>query len=229
MSSFSQHSGGKRSRGWLALALTLVLLFSGSYVILSASDISAYFRPPSAINPHGLRADTPLSKGMFLVAHHGMRDPRFFGTVILLTDYGMNGAAGLILNRPTELKLSDALHGVKGLTEGSDTIYYGGPVKTNNMFILIRSKERPEGAVHVFDDVYVSTSVDLLERILSGEGKGGEGDDLHVYAGYAGWGPGQLDREVSIGVWRVLKTDREYVFDKTPVEVWQGLAGHTGR
>jgi putative transcriptional regulator len=223
----------KRSRGWFALALALLL--SGSYVFLSASEPRAYFRPPSGINPHGLRPDMPLSKGMFLVAHHGMRDPRFTGTVILLTDYGLYGAMGLIINRPTELKLTDALHGFKGLTEGSDTIYYGGPVKTSKMFILIRSKERPEGAAHVFGDVYVSTSMDLLERILSGEEKrgegdeGDEGDDLHVYAGHAGWGPGQLDQEVSIGVWRVLKTDQEYIFDKTPEEVWQGLAGHTGR
>jgi len=172
-----------------------------------------------------------LSKGAFLVADEHMRDPRFFKTVIVLLDYGPDGAVGLIVNRPTKFRLSATLPGIKGLKERNDPLYYGGPVGTRQLSILVRSSDPPEEAAHVFGDLYVSSSTDLLERLLEEKATG---EVFRVYAGYAGWAPAQLDREVAQGGWHVLRAGEDSVFGlgkngegkgrKTaPGDVWQRL------
>lgn len=201
--------------------LTLVLLITG--MPLSAAAFSAAYAklPPYAPPaPHHLKPEAPLSKGKFLVATEQMKDPRFSETVVLLIDYGVQGAVGLIINRPTHLRLSAALPGVSGLDKHPDTVYFGGPVETGRMLLLIRSKRRLEESQNVFGDIYVSSSLNALKRILSDKDPG---EDFRIYAGYAGWAPGQLDQEASLGGWRVLEADAEAVFDKKPSEVWPRL------
>ena len=168
----------------------------------------------------GPSADEMPSKGKFLVATNSITDPRFRETVILLINYDRNGTMGLIINRPTEVKLSTLFPGVKELQERLDTAFVGGPVGMEQCFILIRSAVPPEESLHVFRDIYVSTSMSLLKRVAQG-GKGGE--KFRLYAGYAGWAAGQLERELSGGDWHVLQADPETVFSKDPEKIWQDL------
>ncbi len=159
--------------------------------------------PPS--HPHIQTPDARLSKGKFLVASPSMTDPRFSGTIILLVDYGMRGAAGLIINRPTPVKLSQAFD-YAGFKKRDGALFLGGPVGTDEVFILLRSEKEVKGAGRVLKDVYVSTSEDVLK------GAGDAGAEFRVFAGFAGWAPLQLDREVSMGVWRVMDADIEVIF-----------------
>ncbi len=168
----------------------------------------------------GPSADEMPSKGKFLVATNSITDPRFRETVILLINYDRNGTLGLIINRPTEVKLSTLFPGVKELQKRLDTAFIGGPVGMEQCFILIRSAVPPEESLHVFRDIYVSTSMSLLKRVAQG-GKGGE--KFRLYAGYAGWAAGQLERELSGGDWHVLQADPETVFSKDPEKIWQDL------
>jgi putative transcriptional regulator len=89
------------------------------------------------------------------------------------------------------------------------------------MTLLIRSSRALADAQQVLTDIHVSSSRMLFERLVD---KGEAGERFRVYAGYAGWAPGQLEREVSRGDWHVLPADAETVFDKTPTDIWSELS-----
>jgi putative transcriptional regulator len=174
-------------------------------------------RPPAAQEPDPF--SVLPAKGKFLVAARSLADPRFQETVVLLIDYNSKGATGLIINRPTAVPLLAVLPSVPGLKKET-VVYYGGPVEGYRMLMLIQSDERPAGAASVFGNVYVSSSKRTLEH-LGGAGK--KGRQFRIYAGYAGWSSGQLDREVSRGDWLVVLADAHSIFEKKPTEIWREL------
>jgi putative transcriptional regulator len=161
-----------------------------------------------------------LAKGKFLVASRRLRDPNFKETVVLLIDYGLGGAMGLIINRPSEVKLATVFPDIKELKERKDTICVGGPVAVNQMLLLVGSPQVPEASKEVTQDVYISSSWKVLERLMKNVVKD---ERFRIFAGYAGWAPNQLDFEKARGDWHVLKADAETVFDRKPSEVWQEL------
>lgn len=159
------------------------------------------------------------AKGKFLVATRNLIDPRFQETVVLLIDYSSKGAAGLIINRPTPVPLLELLPSVPGLKKQT-FVYYGGPVEGYRMLMLIRSDEKPAESVSVFGNVYVSSSKNTLEHLAGTDRKGRQ---FRIYAGYAAWSSGQLDREVAQGDWLVVLADAQSVFEKKPTEIWREL------
>lgn len=203
------------SAGLILASVAAVALLAGA--VPAAPVMYAYFK---AEVPHTSGRSVKPSKGKVLVASPGMRDPRFAGSRILITGYGPEGALGLVLNRPTDATLSEGFPGAKGLEGATDTIFWGGPLENNLIFILVRSPAEPEGAAHVIDDLYISASPNLLHRLLVNKDRT---EDLRVYAGYAGWAPGQLDTEVSLGAWQVVDADVDSIFRGASPEVWTGL------
>ena len=158
-------------------------------------------------------------RGMFLVAGPRLPDPRFAHTVVLLLEYDETGALGLVINRPTQLSLGDAL--VTPLPgSGDHLVYSGGPVEHRRLIALLRSPDAVDDAQHLFGDVYASASLDTLRRMLEREGHAA---DVRTYVGYAGWSPGQLDAELAGGDWVVTPADAESIFDVPPDEVWEAL------
>jgi len=171
-------------------------------------------------DPGGSDSKEELGKGKFLVASRRLRDPNFKETVVLLIDYGQDGAMGLVINRPSEIKLATIFPDIKELKERKDTIYVGGPVAVNQMLLLVGTPLVPEASQEVTQDVYISSSWKVLERLMKNAAKD---ERFRIFAGYAGWAPNQLDFEISRGDWHVLKADAETVFDKKPAEIWQEL------
>jgi putative transcriptional regulator len=171
------------------------------------------------------RPDSPgtreeLAKGKFLVASRQLQDPNFRETVVLLIEYGLDGAMGLVINRPSAVKLSTVFPDIEELKQRKDTIFVGGPVAVNQMMLLIRSSKMPEDATAVVPDVYISSSWKVLERLMK---KTTQDEGFRLFAGYAGWAPSQLDFERTRGDWYVLKADAESVFSQKPSELWQEL------
>ena len=175
--------------------------------------------PDSQAMPEPFSNDLP-AKGKFLVAGRNLIDPRFEETVVLLIDYSAEGAAGVIINRPTKVPLAEVLPSVPGLKARAGVVYYGGPVEGRRMLMLIRSGERPEESGRVFGNVYVSASMDTLERMIASHKTDRE---LRMYAGYAGWMPQQLDREVSRGDWLIMSADAGSIFEKKSSGIWREL------
>jgi putative transcriptional regulator len=206
--------------GVVALCLVAALVPAGS-LRAGAHDSFVPVRPAGPVLPEPDRFISSLpAKGKFLVASRRLADPRFRETVVLLISYGDGGVIGIIVNRPTEVRLVDMLPSVQGLKGRADVVYYGGPVEGHRMLLLVRSGERPEGSDHVFGDVYVSSSRNTLEKMLTVHKTVKQ---LRVYAGYAGWMPRQLDGELLRGDWFIISADARSVFEKKPSELWPEL------
>jgi putative transcriptional regulator len=182
------------------------------YPRIEVKASSAYFRASEK--------ETELAGGKFLIASRELIDFNFSQTVVLLIEYGPNGAMGLIINRPTEARLSELLPDIEELAHREENLFIGGPVARNQLLMLIRSDREIEGTHLVFEDVYVSTSRTVLEEMANRSGKG---ESFRIYAGYAGWAPGQLDQEFSRGDWHVLRADKETLFEKESSQIWNEL------
>lgn len=165
-------------------------------------------------------APEPPGMGKFLVASRALVDPWFRETVVLLISYGAGGATGLIINLPTKVRLADMLSSVPGVKDRNDIVYYGGPVEGHRMLMLIRSDEKPDESSPVFGRVYVSSNRNTLGRMIDAHKTE---KDFRVYAGYAGWLPGQLEGEVSRGDWYIVRADARTIFDRKSTEIWREL------
>lgn len=195
----------------VSLVLTVVVLVP----VGSVAGISSGVRPRLSVAVS--RCAKP-AKGKFLVAKRGMGDRRFAEAVILLVDYDDNGAVGLIINRRSKVTLSAALPQIDSLRDRKDELFLGGPVSPQQLMLLIRSSEAPEGAVEVFDSIYFSPGPSLLEHVLRDRHQ-----RFRAYAGYAGWGPGQLDVELDRGDWFVADADAHSIFSDMPSSIWPAL------
>ncbi len=211
----------------IVLAAIFILLVTLRSMVLAGTavpDPSAKFQsscPPVILNAANQSVvQIELSKGRFLVASRQLLDSQFSKTVVLLLQYGRQGAMGLVINQPTEMKLSTLLPEIEGLQQRSDTIYHGGPVAQDQLMLLIRTASPPEGSHHVFKDIYISSSQKVIKRMVEDPTSK---ERFRVYAGYAGWAPGQLDMEVSRGGWHILRADPETVFDKSSPDIWPEL------
>jgi putative AlgH/UPF0301 family transcriptional regulator len=163
-----------------------------------------------------------LGVGKFLVASQDLADPNFAETVVLLVKYEEDGVVGLIINRPTKIRLSRLAEQLKTAKGRSDPVYAGGPVGKSSILGLVRSRSKLEGGEFVFDDVYLITSKAPLEKTIAAESS-----MFHVYLGYAGWTGPQLEREVELGGWYIFGGNSDSVFDTGPESIWQRLIRKT--
>jgi putative transcriptional regulator len=174
---------------------------------------------PAWPEPDPLNDSLP-AKGKFLVASRTLSDPRFQETVVLLISYNAEGAAGLIINRPTKVPIAAMLPSMPDLKQRKDIVYYGGPVENDRILMLIQSGEKPEDSGRVFGNVFVSMSENTLELMIGAKKPEKE---LRFYAGYAGWLPGQLDGEVSRGDWHIIQADAGSIFERKSSDIWREL------
>jgi len=165
-----------------------------------------------------------LSAGKLLVSARGLDDPNFLQSVVLLVAYNKEGAAGVILNRQTEATLESLLPGLAASPTKPGLVFLGGPVERSHARVLLRSPTARRDAARVLPDVYFFESRDLLNKLLS---DGAGPDRLRVYVGYAGWGAGQLEREVGLGAWHVFEGTSDVVFDSRPETMWPRLIRRT--
>lgn len=181
--------------------------------------------PGARLNPHPGAAEAlpglerRPSKGVFLVAGRNLLDPNFYRSVVLLTAYGPEGAMGLVVNQPTQIKLSEVFPDAEAFRKSGKVLYRGGPVAAPRILMLFRTPSPPDsGAERVFDHVYMSASRSLLDTLIRGTKV-----RFRLYGGHAGWAPGQLDMEIARGAWHVVPADADLVFAPAPSEIWQRL------
>lgn len=157
---------------------------------------------------------------VFLVAKPRLQDPNFSKTVVLVTQHRANEPMGVIINRPTPLALSEVFPENAHLKKRKDAMHFGGPVSPMTLVFVFQSAERPQDALRVLDDVYLSVNSGLLSELLS---RPKFPERLKVYAGYAGWAPEQLQNEIRRGDWYVLNADAEILFKTAPKNIWPEL------
>ncbi len=172
--------------------------------------------PPASFVPIQFKDPKDLAVGKLLVASRSLADPNFAKTVVLLVHYDEKGVFGLVLNRRTDVPLSQVLD-LKAAKDRSDPVYLGGPVEPSAVFALYQSPAKIKGAENIFGGVYLISGKDLFEKILSARPDPGV---LHVYLGYAGWTQDQLRTEVQLGAWYVFPPDSAAVFNSDPDSLW---------
>ncbi len=190
-------------------------------VALAGESVAGGPLPPVSVDPTlpGTRAGDP-GPGMFLVASRTLYDPHFGESVVYLIEHGEDGTLGLIVNRSSDISLSEAVPDIEDKQATAHRLYYGGPVGQSMLFMLIRSESPTEGMAHVANDVYISTDRRVLDEALATRKPRGE---LHFYIGHSGWGSGQLDFEISQGSWHVVAADTDAIFSDETNSLWNRL------
>ncbi len=171
-----------------------------------------------------LRPDAGVEPGVLLVASPLLGDPNFRRTVVYILDHRSDGSAGVVLNRPSDVPLLDVLPQWWDLASLPRTLFVGGPVETNAALCLAeaRAGSRPAGWTAVSGPIGL-TDLDVnpadLERDLH---------QVRVFAGYAGWGTGQLAGEISDGAWLVVAGHATDVFADPGVDLWRAVLRRQG-
>lgn len=157
----------------------------------------------------GLSFAAPPEKGSFLVADENIADPRFRGRTVLLIQHDAKGSAGLVVDRYSRLSVASVM-GVDSVLAGQNALLsYGGPVEPQTLLALVKVRNHPpEPSDKVLPSLYVTGAYVLDEW----PGFTREVADYRVFAGYAGWAPGQLDEEIKRSDWRVEPSDEEAIF-----------------
>ena len=155
--------------------------------------------------------------GHLLVATPGLRDPNFERTVVLLVAHEGGGALGVVLNRATEVPVGEVLGGWGGVASEPSVVFEGGPVQPEAAICLARVRSlagemrgfsRVEGTLGTVD---LTSDPDLMREELI---------EVRVFAGYAGWSPGQLEEEIATGSWLTFKALPGDAFTERPDDLW---------
>ena len=159
-----------------------------------------------------------------LVSMPQLPAPNFARTVVLLCDFAAEGAFGLVLNRPTEMAASTMVRLEPEVEGGNDLpLCIGGPVEPGRGWILVPEPPAEEYRT-IVEGVYLSTSPVLLRLVLQAR----PAPRARVLAGYAGWGPGQLDDELAHSAWLMADIDRDVVFDIDSAAMWETVIRRLG-
>ncbi len=160
------------------------------------------------------------TRGQLLIAGPGLVDPNFFRTVVLVIEHSEDGALGLVLNRPSETTVGEAVSELDQLLELDEPLYIGGPVQPSALIILGEFEDSHDAALIAFEDVGVlaRSPADGPVELLEGR----------AFVGHAGWGPGQLDDELERGDWIVEPATRADAFTGTPVTLWESVLTRKG-
>jgi len=178
--------------------------------------------PPLAwcAEPAAPAADGNSLAGQLLVATPSMGDERFFGTMILVIRDGKDGAFGIVLNRPVEdhaiADLLDSIGEKDEGVEGTIPIFAGGPVQPGIGFVLHSAEYHQDATLAVTSGIALTTSATVLHDI--GHHRGPK--KVLFAFGYAGWGPGQLEREMALQAWATTPADPALVFDEDRERLW---------
>jgi putative transcriptional regulator len=166
--------------------------------------------------PHIARSDdtsVQSLKGQLLVAGPALQDPNFHRTVILVGEHSDEGAMGVVLNRPSNATVTEAVPELETLVDGAELVHVGGPVQPSAIVVLADFVDPNRAGVLVVESVgFLPAEVEPDEL--------GELRRARVFAGYAGWGPSQLDTELEEGSWIVEAAVPEDVFTAAPDDLW---------
>ena len=163
-------------------------------------------------------------RGKLLLAGPTLKDPNFDRTVVLITEHSDEGAMGLVLNRPSEAPVDEAVPDLSWVVEPEDIVFLGGPVAPSGVIVLAEWSDPAPAVVLVDDDLgFVPGDVEDQDALTAAIRR------AHVYAGHAGWGPGQLEAELAEEGWIVETPRREELFSAEPEALWSTVLRRMGR
>jgi putative transcriptional regulator len=160
------------------------------------------------------------ARGQLLIAGPTLLDPNFWRAVVLVVEHTEEGALGLVLNRPSETTVGDAVPGLKELIDEDELLFIGGPVQPAAVIVLGRFEDADDSVLLSFDDVGVLGS--KFESATAGV------IEARAFVGHAGWGAGQLDSEIERGDWILEPARRDDAFSTDPRDLWVSVLTRKG-
>ncbi|MBV8064433.1 MAG: YqgE/AlgH family protein [Actinobacteria bacterium] len=160
-------------------------------------------------------------QGQLLVASPGLLDPNFRRTVVLVTEHTDEGAAGLVLNRPSPAAVSELVPALEELVDEGDQVWMGGPVQPNGVLVLGEFLDPDDAAVPLFGSLGFPSLEEPHDVLVSTTRR-------RVFAGYAGWGAGQLEDELERDDWIVEESQPDDAFTEAPGELWADVLRRKG-
>jgi putative transcriptional regulator len=160
--------------------------------------------------------------GRLLIANANLFDPNFRRAIVLVGHHDEDGAVGVILNRPLEVAVAEAVPALAGLVPDGEPVFRGGPVQPAAAVVLADFSDPERAGVIAFDSIGFlpeRTDEDVSDAIRR----------ARVFAGYAGWGPGQLEDELAESSWIVHAAFTEDVFHRDPERLWRDVVSRLGR
>lgn len=161
----------------------------------------------------------------FLVAMPSLSESVFSHSITYICDHTEDGAMGLIINQPLKLTLDEVFTQLGFKAANIDqAVLSGGPVETERGFVLHDAQSAWGSTMPVTDEISLTASKDVLRAISQGEGP----EKYQVMLGYAGWGGGQLEEEISNNAWLTVEADSAIIFDTAPDQRWSRVASNLG-
>jgi putative transcriptional regulator len=160
-------------------------------------------------------------RGQLLIASPALLDPNFRRTVVLVTEHNDDGAAGLVLNRPSPAAVAEVVPQLEALVDDGGQIWLGGPVQTNAVLVLGEFVDPEDAAVPLFGSLGFPSLEDP-------DGVVAVTTRRRVFAGYAGWGDGQLEDELSREDWILEPALADDAFTDDPHELWAAVLRRKG-
>lgn len=164
----------------------------------------------------------------FLIAMPAMQDPNFHQTVTYICQHNEEGALGIVINRTIDLTVGDVFNQMKisgtVSTRSDAPVHFGGPVQMERGFILHEDIGSWDSTLKIGSLTGLTTSRDILEAMANNSGP----SRAILALGYAGWGAGQLEREIIENAWLNGPADNELIFSTPVQERWSSAAGLLG-
>lgn len=162
--------------------------------------------------------EAELAAPTFLVAVPQLGDTNFNRGVVFIIEHGAEGSMGLLLNRPTDLAVSQFCESqnMRWSGDGRGPIFQGGPVQTERAFILHASDHQGPETEAVLGNVRLSYSLESLKLLADRPP-----NRVRIFLGYAGWGPGQLAEELTSGAWLMGQASERLIFSADTENVWE--------
>jgi putative transcriptional regulator len=161
-------------------------------------------------------------RGQLLIAGPSLLDPNFWRTVVLVVEHTDDGALGLVLNRPSETTVGEAVSQLEELVDPDDQLFIGGPVQPSAVIVLAEFEDPGDAALIAFADIGV------LAAGASLEDAGADVRSGRAFVGHSGWGPGQLDAELERGDWILEAARRDDAFSVDPDALWAQVLTRKG-
>ena len=169
-------------------------------------------------------SDTTYLTNQFLIAMPNLMDPNFFHSVTYICEHNERGAMGIVINQPVDLTVGELVNQIGMQSKDNvllhQPVYRGGPVETERGFVLHQPLGKWESSLPITDGIGVSTSNDIIRAIAQGNGP----RQCLIALGYAGWGAGQLEREIAENAWLSGPADTQIIFDIGAELRWEKAA-----
>lgn len=166
--------------------------------------------------------------GHFLIAMPTMADPYFARSVTYICEHGPQGAMGIVINRPTDMKLDDLCNQINIQLDRPEIrqtpVHFGGPVQIERGFVLHQPVGHWNSTIAVTGDTALTTSKDILEAVAHGAGPA----KMLVTLGYAGWSAGQLEQELAQNAWLTVPAQDSIIFDIPSSQKFSAAMGLLG-